>query len=745
MPKTRDRLWAALFIMLSVGVAVMVYYAAGRTIQNKAAPDMEYFRSMRTWGPFTSAAGAFIIVILLAGFLKSIATRTAQIKTEVAKRTRELYASESKMRAILDGAVNSIIIIDQLGSVQMFNRAAERTFGYEAAEVLGRNIKMLMPEPYRSGHDQYLLNYMTTGNKKIIGIGREVRARRKDGTTFPIYLSVSEVETDTQTRIFAGMIVDITKSKEADEELRRISERLSLAVRSGGIGIWDYDIKTGELIWNEQMFELYEMRPQDFTGTYTDWSGKVHPDDLPSTEERLGSAISGEVDFDTEFRIVTSSGEKTIKASSITLRDDVSGRPSRMIGINWDITAERKREKELQDLSENLKAARDLAETASRAKSEFLSSMSHEIRTPLNAIIGMADLLSETQLTDEQAKYIKTFQMAGCSLLEIINDILDLSKVEAGQLELESVCFDLNELLAGVGEIMSLRARQKGLELVMARLPETIGLIGDPTRLRQVIVNLVGNAIKFTEKGEVAVVVDVLNSTNSDIELRFSVKDTGIGIPKDKLESVFERFTQVDSSTTRKFGGTGLGLTISKRFVEMMGGQMCVESEYGRGSVFFFTAKFKIDHECRYPLKPAAGKAKDNVPQAEPPELKPLSILLVDDNEDNRNLIMVYLRKTPHKIEMAENGQIAVDKFISGSYDLVLMDMDMPIKDGLTAVREIRQWEVDKQAKRATILALTAHALKEHEEMSHDAGCDGHLAKPIKKAVLLEALAKYGS
>jgi CheY-like chemotaxis protein len=356
----------------------------------------------------------------------------------------------------------------------------------------------------------------------------------------------------------------------------------------------------------------------------------------------------------------------------------------------------------------------------------------------------MADLLSETQLTDEQTKYIKTFQTAGGSLLEIINDILDLSKVEAGQFELESICFDLNELLAGIGEVMSSRAYQKGLKLVMTRLPETIGLIGDPMRLRQVIVNLVGNAIKFTEKGEVAVVVDVLSLTGSDVELMFSVKDTGIGIPKDKLDTIFERFTQVDSSTTRKYGGTGLGLTISKRFVELMGGQMCLESEYGRGSVFSFTAKFKIDHECRYALKPAADKVTDNVPQAEAAELKPLSILLVDDNEDNRNLIMVYLRKSPHKVETAENGQIAVDKFVSGHYDLVLMDMEMPVKDGLTAVREIRQWEVDNQARRTTIVALTAHALKEHEEMSYEAGCDGHLTKPIKKAVLLEALAKYG-
>ncbi|MEO5359443.1 MAG: PAS domain S-box protein [Nitrospirota bacterium] len=672
-------------------------------------------------------------------------------KSQVVKKTSELEASESMMRAILDGAVNSIIIIDHIGTVQLFNRAAEKTFGYDAAEVIGQNVKMLMPEPYKSGHDQYLLNYITTGRKKIIGIGREVRAQKKDGTTFPIELSVSEIKSDTS--IFVGLIVDISKRKEAEEELTRLSERLSLAVNSGGFGIWDYDVKQSKLIWNEQMFKLYEMPPEDFTGAYSDWSAKVHPDDLAAAEEKLGAALRGEADYDAEFRIITSSGEKTVKASSITQKD-ASGQPVRMIGVNWDVTAERKREKELLDLSENLKIAKDQAEAASKSKSEFLSSMSHEIRTPLNAIVGMADLLSETTLTEEQAKYIRTFRHAGDGLLAIINDILDLSKVEAGLFELESICFDLNELLDKIGEVMSFRAHQKGLELVLSHMPETIGLVGDPMRLRQIIVNLIGNAIKFTEKGEIAMKTELLNSTASEIELKFSVRDTGIGIPKDKLDAVFERFTQVDSSTTRKYGGTGLGLTISKRFIEMMGGQIRVQSEYGKGSVFSFTAKFKLDNECKLSLKPTDTNIvpvvlKDD--QSLFPELsseqsgtRPLSILLVEDNEDNRNLILMYLKKTPHKIEAAENGQIAVEKFTSGTYDIVLMDMEMPVKDGLTAVREIRQWENEQNVRRTTIVALTAHALKEHEERSRDAGCDEHLTKPIKKAVLLEFIKKYG-
>lgn len=715
---------------------------AGRTLQLRAAPVKAYFQTRRTWGPFTFAAGSFIIIILLASYYKTTSARTAQIKAEVLERTRELEASETRMRAIIDGAVNSIIIIDHVGTVQLFNIAAEKTFGYGAAEVIGHNIKMLMPEPHRSAHDQYLLNYITTGNKKVIGMGREVIALKKDGTTFPMYLSVSEIKSDNQKKIFVGLGVDISKRKEAEKELTRLSERLSLAVRSGGLGIWDLDLKTGKLIWNEQMFVLYDVLPENFKGTPSDWSDRLHPDDLPSAQAKLNAALRGEKDLDTEFRIITSAGEKTIKASLITQRD-ASDQAIRMIGVNWDITAERKREKELRDLSDGLKAVKDMAEAASKAKSEFLSSMSHEIRTPLNAIIGMADLLSETNLSEEQARYLDTFRHAGDSLLAIINDILDLSKVEAGLLELESMCFELNELLAKIGEVMSFHARSKGLELVITQFSETIGLIGDPMRLRQVIVNLVGNAIKFTEKGEVAIVAEVLSSTATDMELKFSVRDTGIGIPHDKLASVFERFTQVDSSTTRKYGGTGLGLTISKRFVEIMSGQIGVESEYGKGSIFSFTAKFKVDSECRYDLKPADNRRKETPPPGKI-ETRPLSILLVEDNEDNRNLILMYLKKTGYKIETAENGQIAVEKFKSGSYDLVLMDMEMPVKDGLTAVRELRQWEQARQVRRTTIIALTAHALREHEEKSREAGCDGYLTKPIKKAVLLDALSKYG-
>jgi CheY-like chemotaxis protein/HPt (histidine-containing phosphotransfer) domain-containing protein len=322
-------------------------------------------------------------------------------------------------------------------------------------------------------------------------------------------------------------------------------------------------------------------------------------------------------------------------------------------------------------------------------------------------------------------------------LLHIINDILDLSKVEASQLELERTGFSLSDLLEKVTEMVAVRAHEKGLTLVCEIAPQApADLVGDPTLLSQVLINLLGNAIKFTESGEVTVRVSPDADSSVPGVLRFTISDTGIGIPGEKLGKVFERFTQADSSTTRRYGGSGLGLTISKRLVELMGGRIWVESEVGKGSVFSFAVPLEIWAGARRPVGVPLGTAPE-------PPLRALHILLVEDSADNRTITLAYLRDTPYRVEIAENGAIACKKLAIGHYDLVLMDRQMPVMDGLTATRAIREWEQANHRPPTPIIALTAAALKGDQEKCLAAGCTAYLTKPIKQEVLLQAIKEH--
>jgi signal transduction histidine kinase/CheY-like chemotaxis protein/HPt (histidine-containing phosphotransfer) domain-containing protein len=398
----------------------------------------------------------------------------------------------------------------------------------------------------------------------------------------------------------------------------------------------------------------------------------------------------------------------------------------------------------IERLSRELELKRREAERATQAKSDFLAAMSHEIRTPLNSIIGMADVLSQTRLTVDQQKYVEIFQRNGVALLNLINDILDLSKVEAGHVELEATEVDAGEVVMRAMEVVEVRAKAKGLWLrhsIAEGLPRYF--VGDPNRLRQVIINLLGNSIKFTESGGLQVTVEQDPESSVPGHLRFAITDTGIGIPSEKLGLIFESFTQVDASTTRKYGGTGLGLTISKQLVELMNGRIWVESELGSGSTFFFTAQLGV-HEDQSPRAAVERPAAVSTAELEA-RASGLRILLVDDSDDNRVLIIQYLGKTNARIDTAENGKIAVERFRKNDYDVVLMDVEMPVMDGYQAVREIRRIEQETGAVATPVLALTAHAFAEMAMKGFEAGFTELLTKPIRQAALLAALAKYGT
>ncbi|MFI5353550.1 MAG: response regulator [Candidatus Binatales bacterium] len=544
---------------------------------------------------------------------------------------------------------------------------------------------------------------------------------------------------------------------------------------------------------------------------------------------------------------------------------------------------------ELERTQKQLIDAREAALAASRAKSEFLSSMSHEIRTPMTAILGMADLIGETELDEEQRKFLDVMTNNGNSLLQLINDVLDLAKVESGRLTLEQVGFDLGDLMNTVGEALAVRAHEKGLELAIRVFPEAPAeLVGDPLRIRQILINLVGNAVKFTERGSVTASVGL--EPGDSRFLHFSVADTGIGIRPELAESIFSDFTQADASTTRQYGGSGLGLAIAKRLVAMMDGRIWVETELGKGSIFHFTTRFephkgdavKIDrsvadidlHGVRtlvvddtpinrlivremlsatgaevseadsarnalaeieraslngrpyallvldyrmpvidgielmgmlrakglahhmvvvmltsddlkiqlsrahqvgldaylvkpikraelldavkmalgtaqarrktaaHPVRPAADAPAADAPLATAPvsDSRMIRVLLAEDSRDNTMLIELFLRNTRYHLDTAENGEVAVAKFRAGDYDAVLMDINMPVMDGYAALREIRNWEREQKIRETPVIALTASAFREDAQRALAAGFRMHVAKPIKKATLTDAL-----
>jgi len=665
------------------------------------------------------------------------------VDTERTLSQREQLKAGALQRAIFNSANFSSIATDAKGVIQIFNVGAERMLGYTAAEVMNKITPADISDPQElivraKWLSAELATAITPGFEALVfkasrGIEDiyELTYIRKDGSRFPAVVSVTALR-DAQDLIIGYLLIgtDNTARKVVEEEQKKSDQRLR-----------DQQFYTRSLIESN----IDALMTTDPSGIITDVNKQMEALTGSTRDELIGApfkdcftepdraeaainlVLSEKSVTDYELTARARNGKETVVSYNATTFYDRNRTLQGVFAAARDVTEQKRVELELNE-------ARAVAESASQTKSDFLASMSHEIRTPMNAIMGIADLLAQTDLSAQQDKYVQIFRRAGDNLLNLINDILDLSKVEASQLELEHTSFELVEQTEIVIAMVGARAQEKGLALTYEIAPDVPKrVIGDPTRLRQVMMNLLGNAIKFTASGAVFLKIEPDGDPLLPTSIRFCVQDTGIGIPADTLPRVFERFTQADSSTTRRFGGSGLGLTISRRLVELMGGRIWVESRVGEGSAFSFSVPLEVETTA-----PSAATITEGASTDLP--LTPLRILLTEDSPDNCTITLAYLEATPYSVDVAENGAMACAMFRTGIYDLVLMDRQMPVMDGLAATRDIRAWEEENGRAPIPIIALTASALKGDREMCLAAGCTAFLTKPIRQAVLLQAI-----
>ena len=548
-------------------------------------------------------------------------------------------------------------------------------------------------------------------------------------------LEQADLEVDADGNLLSGVgtVLDITDRKRAELERQEIHTRFVLATNAAQIGIWDWNLKTKELVWDDTMFPLFGVDPKTFSGRYEDWANTLHPDDLSRTDAEVRKVIESTGRLNSQFRIVHPDGSVRYVRAIAEVHRDASGELERLLGCNWDVTAEQdaheRPETLVKERTAELMVSRQRAEAATKAKSDFLANMSHEIRTPLNAIIGMTHLIGQTDLSPKQADYLNKTRSSARLLLGIINDILDFTKIEEGKLDLEQTEFSLGDVLRDVRDINAPRAFEKGLELLFA-VKDAIPfhLVGDPLRLAQILNNLVSNAIKFTSTGVVVITGEVIRQQGSKVMMRFAVSDTGIGMNKEQLQCLFQAFSQADSSTSRRFGGTGLGLSISKRLVESMKGSIHAESSAGEGSQFYFNVSMQVGSPERSKAAAVADK------------LRTTRLLIVDDDELILEHYQEMLSEYVKDITTAVNGKQALTlaEQADEPFGLVVLDCRLPDIHGYEVCRRLKCQNHESDPRVIMISGFRdEHFAREHM----DAGFDAYLSKPFSQTDLLTTIA----
>ncbi len=847
-------LWTGIFLSQEGKLPARVGIVLGGVLMGSAITAMHYtgMASARFIGqaqpgfnPEDNQSISLALGITLVTILIGIIAAAINVLISYRQALAGIQVSETRLSTILNTAVDGVVTINTHGQILSCNEAVEKLFGWRKAELEGKNIALLVPEPGLSDHLHYFKNNKNSvAGTQILGEGLDLDAIRKDGSRFPIRLAMGEVKLPSE-KLFVGFITDLSQRQAIEKAIREKDQQIrSMMNNIPGVTFrCNLDANWSMRLVSDAVLEMTGWSVEDFLLGNIHFAELIHPDDAQRIQPVVEAAVAGRTKYAIEYRITDRNGnEKWISefASAIYGNDgsaealdgvllditeskhknaefegianainystsmaefsidgfvltanqsfldllgytltEIVGRHHSILCPPEFITTDRYKQKwlslsrgefvhgeflrygkhgkqiwihasyspirnfdgkvvkvvmfmidisERKQMEQEMLLARDKAEQAASSKSTFLANMSHEIRTPMNSIIGFSDLLLDTEMQQEQRNYLTTISQSAKSLLYLLNDILDSAKLEKGMLDLEILDFSMRELVDSVISSLWLQARKKQLELKLSLDPLAAGYYkGAEQRIRQVLNNLVGNAVKFTAQGSVE--LKIYPTEQGDI--RFDIIDSGIGIDADRLQSIFDPFTQADATMSRRFGGTGLGTTISKQLVELMGGRISVTSTLGEGSCFSVTL----------PLQEGVRNEAAEV-NADEGLLPSLSILAADDIEQNRKLLNIMLEKLGHRVTLASNGQEVIDLVKTKSFDLILMDVQMPVVDGLSASLRIREMEREAGWDRTPIIALTASVLEQDRLAAKQADMDGFSSKPVELPVLLAEITR---
>lgn len=698
-----------------MGLAISgMHYTGMAAARFISPPGLEMVSQDSEVSVFMAAVVTFIATMVIALVLGiSLLVKYKEI-------SKVANANEKRLTGLMDSAVEGVITINSNGIVLSANPSVTRILGWRREQLVGKPVTQIVPENRRHLYNQdFFAHAQEPNNEKLIGNSRDVMALDVNLHPIPVRVSVSHTEIDNEP-FFILFVSDIRERLAMEKAVKENEEKFrSLIANIPGIAYRCLNDSTWPMVFISNAVERitgYSAKDFLMPDPKISFTDLFHPDDIPLIE----AAIADQQEYSMEYRIIAKDGyTRWLREHGRFVRNE-EGEILWLDGFIMDITDRRKMENELV-------VAKNVAEQAAASRAAFLANMSHEIRTPMNAVIGFSDILLDTPLNTEQHKHLSTINRSARSLLHLLNDILDSAKLDKGKLELEYIDFMLSDEIDTVISTFWLEAKRKGLDLrveLSASLAKAYN--GAPERVRQVLSNLIGNAVKFTDKGCVSLTVQ----PDEHSGVMFIISDTGIGMSEEQVSKVFDAFAQADASMSRKFGGTGLGTTISKQLVELMGGSIDVSSEQGVGTRFVFTL----------PLNPVESAQK--VKRLQAMVLPQLDVLIVDDIEQNIDLLKLLLERAGHTVTVAQDGKQALARMAEHQFDVVLMDLQMPVLDGLTAASQRREYEREHGLKSTPIIALTASVLAQDKKSASDAGMEGFANKPIDFPVLCNEIAR---